>query len=326
MTTPFRERNPVKVGAVSLLVLVALVLMAFKADSLPLIGGGDTYYAMFSDSSGIKPNDEVRIAGVRVGKVTGVDLDQDKGQVKVAFKIDSGADFGTDTNAEIKVKTLLGAMFLALQPKGSGQLEAGSTIPVSRTRSAYDVVEAFSGLAERAQDIDLPQLTESLNTLADATQNTPEELQSTLKGLSALSANVAARDQQLNTLLGNLKKVSGVLASRDQDIVTLMKSSDELLRAVVARRDAVHELLVSTSRLSTELTALVRESRADLQPALSNLKSVVDVLRKNQNNLDNSLRLMAPFYRVFTNVLGTGPWFDTWISNLPPGPALGAGQ
>jgi phospholipid/cholesterol/gamma-HCH transport system substrate-binding protein len=321
---PFRERNPVKVGAVSLVVLVAIVLMAFKADSLPLIGGGETYYAAFSDSSGLKPNDEVRIAGVRVGKVTGVGLDGD--HVKVTFKISSSADFGTQTNAEIKVKTLLGAMFLALEPKGSGQLKAGTTIPVSRTRSAYDVVQAFSGLAERAQQIDLPQLTSSLNTLADATKNTPEELQSTLKGLSALSANVAARDAQLNTLLGNLKKVSGVLSTRDQDIVTLMKDSDVLLRAVVARRDAVHELLVSTSHLSTELTALVQQSRADLNPALSNLKSVVDVLRKNQNNLDNSLRLMAPFYRVFTNVLGTGPWFDNWISNLPPGPALGVGQ
>jgi phospholipid/cholesterol/gamma-HCH transport system substrate-binding protein len=321
---PFRERNPVKVGAISLVALVAVILMAFKADSLPLIGGGETYYAAFRDSSGLKPNDEVRIAGVRVGKVTGVGLEGD--HVKVSFKISSGADFGTQTNAQIKVKTLLGAMFLALEPKGSGQLKSGTTIPVSRTRSAYDVVEAFSGLAERAQKIDLPQLTTSLNTLADATKNTPEELQSTLKGLSALSANVAARDTQLNTLLGNLKKVSGVLATRDQDIVTLMKDSDVLLRAVVARRDAVHQLLVSTSNLSTELTALVRQSRADLNPALSNLKSVVDVLRKNQNNLDNSLRLMAPFYRVFTNVLGTGPWFDNWISNLPPGPALGAGQ
>lgn len=321
---PFRERNPVKIGAVSLLVVLALLVMAFKADSLPLIGGGDTYYAEFSDSSGIKVNDEVRIAGVRVGKVTSIGLDGD--HVKVAFRITSGADFGKDSGAEIKVKTLLGQMFLALQPKGPGQLKKGSTIPASRTRSAYDVVEAFSGLAERAQQIDLPQLTQSLNTLAEATQNTPDALKSTLKGLSALSANVAARDDQLNTLLGNLKKVSGVLADHDQDIVTLMKSSDELLRAVVARRDAIHELLVSTSHLSTELTALVRQSRADLHPALANLQSVVDVLRKNQNNLDNALRLMAPFYRVFTNVLGTGPWFDTWISNLPPGPALGAGQ
>lgn len=324
MSIPFRERNPVKVGAISILTIAAFLLIAFRADSLPLIGGGDVYHAAFSDSSGIKPNDEVRIAGVRVGKVTGVELED--GHVKVSFRVDGGAKFGTETGAEIKVKTLLGAMFLALQPDGAGQLKKGATIPVSRTRSAYDVVQAFSGLAERAEAIDLEQLKTSLNVLAETTANTPDELQSTLKGLSALSANVAARDAQLNTLLGNLRKVSGVIAERDQDIVTLMKDSDVLLRAVVARREAVHQLLVSTSKLSTELTALVEGTRADLKPALTNLKSVVDVLRKNQNNLDNSLRLMAPFYRVFTNVLGSGPWFDTWISNLPPGPALGAGQ
>ena len=58
---------------------------------------------------------------------------------------------------------------------------------------------------------------------------------------------------------------------------------------------------------------LVEQTRADLKPALTNLESVVDVLNKNQDNLDESLRLMAPFYRVFANTLGTGPWFDTWI-------------
>ncbi|MDX6231964.1 MAG: phospholipid/cholesterol/gamma-HCH transport system substrate-binding protein, partial [Nocardioidaceae bacterium] len=70
MSTPFRERNPVKVGAASLAVLLILLVVAFKAGDLPLIGGGDTYHAYFTDASGIKPNDEVRIAGVRVGKVT----------------------------------------------------------------------------------------------------------------------------------------------------------------------------------------------------------------------------------------------------------------
>lgn len=321
MSIPFRERNPVKVGAASLAFIVLLILVAFKADSLPLIGGGDTYYASFSDSSGLKPNDEVRIAGVRVGKVNSVDLDGD--QVKVTFKVKTSSAFGVETGAQIKVKTLLGSMYLALEPAGSGQLEEGSTIPQSRTRSAYDVVEAFSGLAERAEDIDLEQLTQSFDVLAETTKNTPEELKSTLQGLSALSANVARRDEQVKTLLTNLRKVSGVLADRDDDIVALMRDSDTLLTALVGRREAVHRLLVSTSQLSTELTALVQQSRADLKPALTNLKSVVDVLRKNQSNIDNALRLMAPFYRVFTNTLGTGPWFDTWISNLPPGPALG---
>jgi len=67
-----------------------------------------------------------------------------------------------------------------------------------------------------------------------------------------------------------------------------------------------------------QLSGLVDDSRDDLKPALSNLESVVALLNKNQANIDQSIRLMAPFYRVFANTLGTGPWFDTWIQNLPP--------
>jgi len=316
--TPFRERNPVIIGAVSLAVLVALLAAAFNAQNLPLIGGGDSYKASFSEAGGLKANDEVRIAGVRVGKVTDIQLAGNK--VDVSFKVDTPSKFGSETGAEIKVKTLLGDMFLALVPEGPGQLDEDATIPVSRTKSPYDVVDAFEGLADRATRIDTDQLADSLDTLADLTKDTPAAFQGTLRGLSRLSETVASRNDQINDLLKNLDSVSGVLAERDQDIVALMRDSDTLMRALVARRQAVHELLVSTSRLSSELTLLVKQSRADLKPALQNLQGVVNLLLKNQANLDESLRLMAPFYRVFANTLGTGPWFDTWISNLPPIP------
>lgn len=318
MSVPFRERNPVKVGAASILVLLLLLIAAYKADSLPLIGGGTTYHALLSDASGLKSGDPVLIAGVRVGKVTGLDI---KGNhVDVSFKVKTDSRFGNQTGAAVKVKTLLGQMDLALEPAGPGQLSSGATIPADRTQSAYNVVQAFSGLAQRAQNIDMPQLKKSLNTLADSVKGTPKAFQSALRGVSALSNNIADRDHQLNTLLGNLRNVSGVLANHNQDVVGLMRNTDVLMRALLARRAAVHRLLVATSTLSGQLNALIDQSRADLKPALSNLQGVVNLLLKNQNNLDNALRLMAPFYRVFTNTLGNGPWFDNWISNLPPTP------
>ena len=321
MSVPFRERNPVVVGAISLTVVALVVLAAFRAQDLPVIGGGDTYYAAFAESGGLKANDEVRIAGVRVGKVEDVALDGD--HVKVTFRIESGSGFGTDTRAEIKVKTLLGAMYLGLVPAGAGQLQKGSEIPVDRTSSPYDVVEAFSGLAKTTERIDTDRLATSLTTLADLTRNTPEEFQQALSGVSRLSANIAARDDKINTLLKNLERVTTVLDDRDQDIVGLMKQSDVLFRALVARRESVHALLESTSLMSKELTVLVRQSRADLKPALEHLDNVIAVLNKNEDNLDNSLRLMAPFYRVFASTLGNGPWFDTYIQNLPPVPQVG---
>ena len=317
---PFRERNPVIIGAVSIAVLALLLVAGFRAQDLPLIGGGDTYYANFSEAGGIKKGDEVRIAGVRVGQVESIELDGD--QVRVGFRIKTDSQFGPTSRADLKVKTLLGDMFLAIEPAGSGQMEEGDTIPVERTSSPYDVVDAFEGLADTAGDIDTDQLAQSLTTLADLSRNTPEEFQAALKGVSALSSNVAAKNDQINSLLKNLKRVSTVLDARDDDIIALMKDSDVLFRALVARRDAVHRLLVSTTQLSTQLTGLVQDTKADLKPSLEQLEEVLDVLNKNEDNLDDTLRLMAPFYRVFANTLGNGPWFDTYIPNLPPVPDL----
>lgn len=321
---PFRERNPVTIGAAGLVAIALFMLAAFKAQELPLIGGGDVYYAQFTEAGGLKANDEVRIAGVRVGQVEDITLD--KGHVLVRFRIDKGTDFGTDTGASIRVKTLLGAMYLALEPAGTGQLDPDSQIPIERTAAPYDVVEAFSGLASTEQRIDTDRLATSLNTLADLFRNTPDEVKSSLTGLSRLSRNVAARDEQLNSLLTNAAKLSKVLADRNQNLETLFKDGNVLLQAVYARRDAVHNLLVASVKLSKQLTGLVKDTRADLKPALDHLDNVVDLLNARQEQLDDSLRLMAPFYRVFANTLGTGPWFDTFVQNLPPVPNLTGGN
>ncbi|MFC7504721.1 MCE family protein, partial [Nocardioides sp. GCM10030258] len=315
---PFRERNPVVVGAVSIATLVLLLVAALRAQDLPLIGGGDTYYASFAEAGGLKVKDEVRIAGVRVGQVTSMELDGNS--VKVGFQVKTDAEFGDQTRADIKVKTILGSMFIALTPAGQGQLAEGALIPKDRTTSPFDIVEAFSGLAETSADIDTDQLAASLTTLADLTRNTPEEFRAALDGVSALSEVVASRDDEINSLLKNLNRVSTVLDARDEDIIALMADSDSLFKALVLRKAQIHRLLVSTTTLSTKLTGLIRETRADLKPALDHLDSVLKVIKKNEDNLELSIKTMAPFYRVFASTLGNGPWFDTYIFNLPPAP------
>src|SRR5215471_14724631 len=144
MSKPFRERNPVIIGAISLAVIAAMILAAFRAQDLPIIGGGDTYTAAFAEAGGLKVDDPVRIAGVRVGKVESIELEGD--HVKVTFRVKTDSEFGDQTGAAIRVNTLLGAMYLALEPDGKGQLDSGKEIPVERTSSPYDVVKAFSGL------------------------------------------------------------------------------------------------------------------------------------------------------------------------------------
>lgn len=308
---PFRERNPAIIGVLGFAVIAALLLGAFRADQLPIIGAGDTYYAEFAEIGGLRDDAEVRVAGVTVGKVQQVELDGDK--VRVEFKIDKGTDLGQETGAEIRIRTLLGAQFLALTPNGSGELGIGETIPVSRTVPPYDVVEAFSELSETTDALDTDQIATALETLADVAAQTPEEFRGAIKGVSDLSSNLAARDEQINTLLVNLKRVSGVLNSKGAELETLFEDATVLFDALSARRESINRLLVSTQQISAELEVLVDETEADLNPALRQLETVTTMLQRNEDSLDEAIRVLPAFLRVFSNALGNGPWFDTYV-------------
>jgi phospholipid/cholesterol/gamma-HCH transport system substrate-binding protein len=305
-------------GILALVLAVAGLLAAFNADRLPLIGGGSTYAAAFSEAAGLRPGDEVRVAGVKVGKVTAVGLDRD--HVRVRFRV-KDTWLGDRTAAAIKIKTLLGQKFLALEPAGDRALPAGGEIPLSRTTAPYDVLEAFAGLTQTVDAIDTGQLARSFQTLAATFAGTPAEVRSSLRGLSALSATVASRDALLRQLLARTRTVTAVLAARSGDLTALVADANRLLTEVRNRRAVIAALLVDTSALSIQLSGLVSDNRARLRPALSELHGVLELLRRNQSNLDKSLALLAPFVRVFANTVGNGRWFDTYLQNLVvPGP------
>ena len=318
MSKPFRERNPAVIGAAGLVVIALLILAAFHAQDLPLIGGGKSLSAAFTDASGIKPGDEVRVAGVKVGKVTGVALDH--GHVRVDFRVKHGVTLGTTPTASIRIKTILGQKYLAVAPDGPGDLKGGAQIPLSRTVTPFDVVEAFNGLSNTVGRIDTDQLAKAFDTIADTFKDSPADVRASIRGLSRLSTTIASRDAQLQQLLSRANGVTKVLADRDAEFTKLLRDGDLLLQEVQLRRDAIHRLLVSTSQLSLQLEALISDNKTQLEPALDHLHAVLQVLQKNQANLDKSIQLVAPFVRVFSNVLGTGHWFDTYVKGLTCAP------
>ncbi|GAC1443274.1 MAG: MCE family protein [Mycobacteriales bacterium] len=319
---PFREQNKTVIGAVGLTLILLLLAAAFNADKLPIIGGGTVYQAAFTEAAGLQPNDEVRIAGVKVGKVVGVDLAGD--HVLVHFRL-KNADFGKTSRADIRIKTVLGRKFLMLTPDGPGQLSPNDVIPTSRTSSPYDVSEAFQGLASTVGKIDTRQLEASFRTLADTFRDTPKDVKASLTGLSRLSRTIASRDQQLQVLLQRSSVVSQTLSRRDQDLTAFLADSSLILQELHRRRAAIDALLVSTTQLSEQLIALVRENRATLAPALAKLHDVVVVLRANQDNIDRALPRLASFTRIFSNNLGNGRWFDTIVQNFTSPTGFGPG-
>lgn len=316
-----RQRNPVTVGVVSLTVIALVLLAAFNSDDLPIIGGGTTYSAEFSEAAGLVPSNEVRVAGVKVGKVTDVELDGDK--VRVSFRV-KDAWVGDRTTAVIRIKTLLGQKFLALDPQGSQPLDPGDPIPRERTLSPYDVQEAFNGLADTVGRIDTKQLADSFQVLSETFQGSAESVRGALDGLSALSKTISSRDEQLAQLLANTNQITKTLSDRNEQFEKLLADGNLLLGELRKRRDAISALLNGTRRLSQELSGLVADNSAQLRPALEQLDRVTTMLQRNQDSLDRSLSLMGPFFRVFANTLGNGRWFDVYICGLlPPSVNLG---
>ncbi len=319
---PLSERNPIAVAIVGLVLLGLIAFLVFDSANLPIIGGGTGYTAYFAEDAGLSPGNEVRVAGVIVGRVTGISLAGNK--VAVAFKV-KGTWVGSQTTAAIRIKTLLGDKFLALNPAGKQAQDPGQPIPLSRTTSPYDVTQAFTGLGQEVSQINTVQLGKSLQTLAEAFSGTPPYTRSALRGLASLSHAVASRDAQLSGLLQGAKNVTGALAGEDATFAKLLGDGNLLLAELRQRQAAIHALLTGTQALAVQLSGLVSDNQAKLGPTLQALDQVTTILARNQANLKKALALAGPYYRLLGNALGNGRWFDTYLcgivpkSYLPPG-------
>jgi phospholipid/cholesterol/gamma-HCH transport system substrate-binding protein len=309
------RRGPVPIAVTGLLVLVLIAVVAFNAPTI--FAGGTTYKAEFGEAAGLQSGDMVTIAGVEAGRVTDVKLAGDR--VLVSFRV-SDAWVGDRTSASIEIKTLLGAKYLALDPQGDKDLEPDSPIPLARTASPFDVVEAFDGLSGTIDQIDTAKLAESLTTLSDTFRGTPPEVRGALDGLSRLSTTIASRDEEIRKLLAGTHNLSGVLADRNQEFEKLLSDGNLLLAEIQKRRAAISNLLDGTRALSEQLSGLVADNKEQLRPALEQLDRVAALLQRNRDSLDASLQKEAVFVRLFTNAVGNGEWFDNYVCGLFPPP------
>jgi phospholipid/cholesterol/gamma-HCH transport system substrate-binding protein len=306
-------RNPVATAIIGLLLVAVVVLVAFNWPAL--FGGGTTYRAEFREAAGLRSGDMVTVAGVEAGRVNDVELAGDR--VLVSFRV-TDAWVGDRTSASIEIRTLLGAKTLALDPQGDAELDSDGTIPLARTSSPFDVVEAFDGLSGTLDQIDTGQLAQSLDTLADTFRDTPPEIRGALDGLSRLSTTIASRDEEIRTLLAGTHELSRTLADRNAEVEKLLKDGNLLLGELQRRREAIGKLLDGTIALSAALRGLVADNREQLRPTLEQLDRVAALLQRNKDALGVSIRDLAVFVRLFTNATGNGEWFDNYVCALLP--------
>jgi phospholipid/cholesterol/gamma-HCH transport system substrate-binding protein len=306
------QASIMRLGTISLVGLLVVMAAAFNLQKFPGFRG-TSYHVQLTDASGLHKGNMVQVAGIRVGRVDSIKISGDHVTANVNVK---GATLGDKTQASVQVLNLLGEKYLELTPKGSGEMQGGDTIPVSRTNGSYDIVSTLSELTTTTEAINIPKLSQALTTLGDTVNAASPHITSTFNGLSRISQAIASRDEGIQQMLGRADRVTKLLSQRRGDLVTLMKQGELVFKELIARRDEIHSLLVNSERLAVQLRGLATDNQAQIGDALKQLHTALTFLRGREKQLDETLTNLGPYASILINIIGTGPWFDAFVPNL----------
>jgi phospholipid/cholesterol/gamma-HCH transport system substrate-binding protein len=332
---PFRERNPIVVGLVSITVLVVLMGFAFSLNRFTFFRGVYEVNADFADAAGLTPENEVRVAGLKVGKVKGVELAESTGgdvvdRVRVVMEIDSDIELGDTSEAEIKLKTILGQKFVDVVPKGGAPYaREDRIIPLDRTRIPFELYEVTNRAVDSVGRIDAKALNDALRELSTLFEDPNGNLGRALDGLSKASEGLKDREKEINGLLVDGGKVVEVLGSRSEALGRIFDSTSELLGALSARSDALRRFVRGSDSLARELSDLLKDTRADLDPALRDLHTTLTVVKKDLDPLEKAVEALGPSAKSFGRAFLQGHWGDIWLQSvldLPIPPILPGGS
>lgn len=320
----FRDRNPYLVGIISVLVLGSATGFAFLVGTLNLLEDAYPMEAVFTDASGLRSGDDVKVAGVKVGRVTDLDVDRDVGAVTVSWVVDDGVEVRDGARAEIALSSLLGAKEVRILDAMEGDVlmselpEEQRVIPVERTTVPFDIFELTREATEGVQELDTDALNSFLVDLADITEGKAATVEDLVEGINRVGAAVNQREAEFDALLDQADRLSATLADKDDEILTLLDSSQQILDLVVARRNDLAVALGESADTVQELDRLISTNKQRLDSALDSLAPTLDVVAAEQDDIDRALAWLGPGLLQQSRGGEHGPWQDIFVRGLGP--------
>jgi phospholipid/cholesterol/gamma-HCH transport system substrate-binding protein len=311
----FRERNPILIGVLSILLIAGGTVFAFSINKIPQLKQAYELKAYFSDAIGLTNDNQVRVAGIKVGQVNSIELVGDR--VLVTMDIDNNIKIPRDATASIKLATLLGTKFVNIDGAGPGPyLADGDTIPLEQTTVPYQIFQAANEGTGVLEGLNGPRLNKLLVQLTKLVRTSRGELGHALAGLNRLGAGLNERAPELRELLSGADDLTKLLADEGDNINALIDSSNTVLATLAQKREEIQSLLASTELMAGELADLVKTHRAQLDGILDNLHNALVVLDRNVKHLDVALKYAGASSRYFAKIFTQGRWGDIFSCAL----------
>ena len=263
--------------------------------------GGDPYTVEveFLDVLDLVPQSGVRVADVPVGRVDGIELDEENWTAVVTIEVNGDVDLPANAVAAIQQSSLLGEKYVELAAPGNeepeGRLDDGSRITLDRTNRNVEVEELLGALSLVLNGGGLTQLQTINRELGDALEGREAEIKDTLDQLDTFIGGLDEQRAEINRALDRVDELSATLAERTATIETALDTIGPGLDVINEQRGLLVSMLEGLARLGDVGTRIINASAANTIEDLKLLQPILSQLAAAGPDLANSLELLLTY-------------------------------
>ncbi|CRZ17963.1 MlaD family protein [Mycolicibacterium neworleansense] len=307
---PLESYNRTWLGIIAIAVVTVLIgaMLIVKVADV----GYRQYTARFQQAAALKAGNPITVAGMPVGEVKSMKLAGD--HVEAKLKVRDDVPLGKDSRAVIKITTILGSRYLALQPAGSGSLP-DNTFDITHTEVPYDLQEALADVTTTFEQVDSDKFAETLSILGKQMEGLPAVVPRALQNTHTLATIIADRRDQLGSLLETTDVIGNTLRRQQSTIGSLVNQGNDLLGEFVMRRASFQAMLAGLTNLVQTLTGIVIDDRPQLEKLLTDLRDLSNMLGQHDDLLRSVLQSGPVALRGLANATGNGNAGEMHVGN-----------
>lgn len=277
----------------------------------------NTYTAAFTNVSGLKQGDFVRIAGVEVGNVTHISMRPDTTLI-VGFSADNTVVLTESTRAVVRWDNIIGDRYLELQ-EGSGpptRLTPDQTIPVDRTEPALDLDALIGGFRPLFRALDPAQVNALAGQLIQAFQDQGPAINSFLAQTAALTNTLAGRDALIGQVIVNLNTVLGTLGGQSEQLDKSVTSLAAIMETLASRKHEISGSLAYSEAAASSIANLLQQSRPDFKSTVAQSARVSSIVVDDHEYFDDLLNTLPDAYQALGRQGLYGDFFTFYLCDV----------
>lgn len=280
-------------------------------------GPADEYVALFTDATSLNKGDDVRMAGVKVGTVTGVEV-TDNRIARVRFTVSEGAPLSAGSTAQLRFRNLVGQRYVAVQPADvpGKRLPAGHVFDLDDTEPALDLTVLFNGFQPLFQLLDPDDVNTLSSQIIAVFQGEGPTVEGLLSSTASLTSTLADRDQVIGDLITNLSSVLSVVEERSGQLDTTLVTLQQLVSGLAEDRETIGSTIEGMGELSRSVAGLLEEGRAPLKGSIRALGDLSEILADNEDVLATFLRTLPTKLDRVGRLASYGSWVNFYLCSI----------